>query len=123
MRVFRHLVAVVVLGFIVGTPWASAAEPRSGARQAQGIAWSTPNPLDSLRNLLVSLWSTLGLGDSNKTGCEIDPWGRCITGPNKEGCDIDPWGRCIATPGSSGTGSPAVPAAEESAIDPLGVPH
>jgi hypothetical protein len=99
MRVFRHLVAVVLLGVFVNTPWASAAEPRSGVRQAQGIAWSTPNPLDSLRNLLVSFWSTLGLGASNKTGCDIDPLGRCITAP-----------------GSSGPGSSSLQAPEEAPI-------
>ena len=123
MRVFRLLVAVMLLGFIVGAPLTSAAEPRPGARQAQGIAWSTPNPLDSLRNLLVSFWSTMGLGSNNKEGCAIDPAGRCITGPQKTGCEIDPWGRCITTPESSDKTSPtAIPLEEEGcAIDPWGV--
>jgi hypothetical protein len=96
MRVFRLLVAVMLLGLIVATPSASIAEPRLGARQTQGIAWSTPNPLDSLRNLLVSFWSTMGLGTSNKTGCEIGPWGPCTATPgslDKEGPAIDPWGK------------------------------
>jgi hypothetical protein len=109
MRAFRHLAVVILLGLFVGTPGASAAEPRPGARQAHGIAWSTPNPIDSLRNLLVSLWSTMGLGAGNKEGCDIDPLGRCITAPNKEGCAIDPAGRCITAPNKEGC-----------AIDPLG---
>lgn len=120
MRVFRHLVAVFVLGLIVGTPWASAAEPRPGARQAQGIAWSTPNLLDSLRNLLVSLWDTMGLEGTHKEGCMIDPWGRCITEPNKTGCMIDPWGRCIVSPGPSGEPAPFEETGCE--IDPAGNP-
>lgn len=109
MRVFRHLVAVILLGLAIGTPWASAAEPRLGSKQAQGITWNTPNPFDSLRSLLVSFWSTMGLGDRTKEGCMIDPWGRCTTAPSKTGCEIDPWGRCVTAPNKTGC-----------AIDPWG---
>jgi hypothetical protein len=123
MRVFRHLVAVILLGLAIGTPWASAAEPRPGVHQAQQVARSTPDLIDGLRNLLMSFWSTMGLGASTKEGCAIDPWGRCITAPNKTGCAIDPAGRCITAPESGETDSTLVPVEENGcAIDPLGTP-
>jgi hypothetical protein len=42
--------------------------------------------LDRAWALLTSVWA--------KTGCNIDPNGRCT----KEGCNIDPNGRCAPAP-------------------------
>lgn len=121
MRTFRLLVAVMLLGLVVGTPLTSAAEPRPGTSQAQGIAWSTPSPFDSLRNLLVSFWSTMGLGASHKEGCAIDPAGRCIVRPvssDKNGCMIDPLGGgCVNSTTPKGETGP-----KEPENDPVVVP-
>jgi hypothetical protein len=44
-----------------------------------------------LWSLLVNVWS--------KSGCGIDPYGRCIDSPAPQnldnGCGLDPYGRCL----------------------------
>ena len=91
MRLLRSLV-VVVLCLTLGSAVASAAEPTPGvaSREAGGITRLLNNYLGAF---LKAVWEN--------TGCEIDPWGRCVPG--------------------TGTPDPASPSTDEgSQIDPLG---
>lgn len=76
-------------------------------------AFAAPVPLEILSRawgLITSLWT--------KTGCHIDPLGRCTPEPQKTGCGVDPNGGCVAqltaSPQQTETGC---------AIDPFGRCH
>ena len=138
MRPVRLVAIVLLLGLYLGVPAASASKGASAAspRHERTLHPGTLGFLDRLHEFLVSVW--------NKTGCAIDPLGRCspdhteagprppATGPTgvlaaDEGCAIDPWGRCSAdhlngwpTPPSTGQGG-ALDADTGCDIDPLGV--
>ena len=83
MRTLRRAAVFILLGLILGTPWAGASPPRLAGFTAQHV-------LDYLGGLLTSFWL--------KGGCTIDPNGRCVTGTQTQnpdsGCMIDPDGGC-----------------------------
>ena len=85
---FRRLIAVFVLGALLGMPLASIAGPRVAAQRSESQE-ITLEPFARLWGFLTRVWA--------KAGCHIDPYGRCIV-PEvapKNGCSIDPYGRCI----------------------------
>ncbi len=94
MRILRKVVVVLLLGFVVGSPWASASQPRLEAPSCElnRTAQDALKLFAPLWNLFTNLWA--------KEGCGIDPLGGCVAAtasPNEntdEGCGIDPWGGC-----------------------------
>ena len=100
----RSVVFVLILGLYLclAAPVATAAEHRAPASRGHRAFLIVP---ESLQGFLVSIWS--------KTGCHIDPLGRCsqdhattgaapppssggsATANLDEGCAIDPWGACV----------------------------
>ena len=96
MRTLRRAAVFVLLGLILGAPWAAALEarPERAPHEVTRPARSALDLLQPLWNLLARAW--------NKEGCRIDPLGGCIPGsaPTNgvqadEGCTIDPLGRCV----------------------------
>jgi len=98
MRIARQVVVVLVLGFSLVAPLASASPgpqemPR---REARGAVRSFFAIFDELRSLLAGIWS--------KEGCRIDPLGGCSTGHSSRettptsdaSCVIDPLGGCAS---------------------------
>ena len=92
MRVLRTAAVLILLALSLGTSaFAAKARPvpshpsRAAARSASGV--------------FAPLWR-LAVDGLTKTGCSIEPWGRCgasaQTQTTEEGCGIDPWGRCSA---------------------------
>jgi hypothetical protein len=91
----RRKLAFLLLVAFFAAPWATASELRSGDVRA---AQAAPKPLDLFGRLwgfLTRVWS--------ETGCNVDPFGRCIPGTTDEqppttegdeGCNVDPLGRC-----------------------------
>jgi len=74
-KIFVYLLLVTVLA----VPWASAADRAAPA---------PPDLFHRAWSFFMSLW--------NKTGCNVDPLGRCGI-PQilpDEGCNVDPNGRC-----------------------------
>ena len=118
MRVLRRAAVFVLLGLILGAPWAAALEARPDGvpRQATWAARSTLDILHPLWNLLARVW--------NKEGCTIDPLGGCVpkadsgaqATTSKEGCRMDPLGGCL--PGTTPTNG--VQGDEGCTMDPLG---
>jgi len=84
MRNFRRAAVFILLGLILGTPWAGASPPRPAGITSQHF-------FAYLGGLLTSFWL--------KTGCIMDPNGRCVMGAQTQnpdgGCTIDPLGRCV----------------------------
>jgi hypothetical protein len=102
MRNVRRATVLILLGLTLGTPWAGASPLR--------LTGPTPHRvLDYLGGLLASLWL--------KTGCIMDPNGRCAPGAPTQGtdggCTVDPLGRCIPR-----TQNPSTD--EGCTMDPLG---
>jgi hypothetical protein len=85
-----RILFALALGAILVGPQVSAAEPRSKARSPQSRTASVSG------DLLIRFWSFLGW---TKTGCGLDPHGRCLTAPAPaqldSGCGLDPHGRCL----------------------------
>ena len=90
MRVLRRAAVLILLGLTLGTPWAGATPPRPAAQSHPPKRATVQHVLDYLGGLLTSFWL--------KTGCTIDPLGRCAPGTQilqvDGGCTIDPLGRC-----------------------------
>ena len=106
MHLARRVVLVLGLGLCLETSVLTAAENRTAAsRGGESAASRSPLVLmERLQGFLTSVWA--------KTGCAIDPWGRCsadqtttnpvpppASGPSEavdadDGCAIDPWGAC-----------------------------
>jgi hypothetical protein len=102
MRNVRRAAVLILLGLTLGTSWAGASP--------LGLERSTPHHvLDYLGGLLASLWL--------KTGCTMDPNGRCAPGAptqgTNEGCTMDPLGRCTPRTQTHNTDTGCT-------IDPLG---
>jgi hypothetical protein len=96
-RTFRRTTILLLLVAVCATPWVWAAGPRAAesVRPAQALAPARVDLFNQLWNTLRSLWA--------KSGCNIDPNGRCVSSPvpqppptiqTDEGCNIDPNGRC-----------------------------
>jgi|SRR4051794_29149572 len=104
----RRIVLLAILVLLIA-PWASAA-PRHGSTPPASTSLGIPDVLSLAWSFITGGWI--------KTGCQIDPSGRCITTsspavnpenghsparrerrrpvlPTKEGCHIDPSGRCL----------------------------
>jgi hypothetical protein len=83
MRIARRTAVLILLSLTLGTPWAGAS-PLSWAGTTQHQV------LNYLGGLLTSLWL--------KSGCTMDPLGRCAPRPQTQstdgGCTMDPNGRC-----------------------------
>jgi hypothetical protein len=83
----RRILPPLVLCLLLAVPAISTAAPRAGS-PATSVAGDL---LGWLRGTLVSLWS--------KNGCQLDPFGRCITSSAtstaKNGCQADPHGGCL----------------------------
>src|SRR5262245_47257485 len=95
-RSLPRQIVLLLLVALLAAPWSLAAAPR---REAPGRASraAAPAPLPRLAQLWSFLTSVWG-----KTGCRIDPDGRCVKSPDPglaapadEGCRIDPDG-CAA---------------------------
>jgi len=92
MRAFRRAAVLVLLGLILGAPWAVALEARP--ERVPHEATSALDLFHSFGSLLARAW--------NKAGCAL---GGCAAGAeagaqtptSKEGCAGDPLGGC--TPG------------------------
>ena len=88
MRTLRRTLVATVLALGLSTPGAFAGigEPPHPA------TWSLFELGDSLWSSLAKFWA--------KTGCHIDPSGRCEPQPitSDIGCNIDPDGRCAPRP-------------------------
>ncbi|HEV7505334.1 MAG TPA: hypothetical protein VGS07_10515 [Thermoanaerobaculia bacterium] len=86
MRILRRAAVLILLGLTLGTPRAGASPPRPAASTTQHV-------LHYLAGFLSGFWL--------KTGCIVDPNGRCALDTQTRnpdgGCTIDPDGRC--TPG------------------------
>ena len=88
---FRHKTAALLLASALVFPLAASAGPRSP--RAPEISAST------LLDLVGRAWSLL-TGGRDKSGCHIDPDGRCVpikpepTIQTDSGCHIDPSGGC-----------------------------
>jgi hypothetical protein len=91
----RTLVLLALCAALLVPSFASAA-PRTAS-----TSWTSPeaeNFTGWLWEALTSIWRT-------KAGCEVDPFGRCITSPTtKAGCRIDPFGQCLPETLKSGCG-------------------
>lgn len=77
---------VVVVG--LAAPWETAS--------AAGLLRENPRAEPAVLEILGRLWSVVQ-GVFSKTGCHIDPSGRCTQPPSsqtKAGCNIDSNGRC-----------------------------
>jgi hypothetical protein len=90
----RRKTILLLLAAVLAAPWASAAAPRAeDSRPVQAVAPAPPELLGRIWSFLQSVWS--------KTGCSIDPFGRCDADPGqqsvqaKSNCSIDPDGRCV----------------------------
>jgi hypothetical protein len=121
MRVFRSPALVLLFALVLGAPAAFASPARATAPAARQAA-ERGSIFHQLRDFLVSLWSP--------AGCEIDPWGRCLTAPRNgvppaptadAGCEMDPLGRCLTGSSSKAAAPPAPTADEGCRMDPLGV--
>jgi hypothetical protein len=87
----KTVVVLFLLAALLTAPWASAAPRHGGGRPA------TVSGMMAIPDVLIQAWRFL-TGAWSKTGCNIDPDGRCVTTaplPTKEGCHIDPNGRCV----------------------------
>ncbi len=96
--------ALFVVCALLATPLTAAPKFRSDS--------STPAAADDLfgwlRGTLSLIWSKSGCGldpfgrcEPAKNGCQLDPHGRCLDKAatpinTKNGCQIDPYGRCIS---------------------------
>src|SRR3982751_241261 len=110
----RRIVLLAVLVLLIA-PWASAA-PRHGSTPAASTSLGIGIP-----DVLSLAWRFI-TGGWIKTGCQIDPSGRCITTSapaipvgasgghrgerhpalrTKEGCQVDPGGRCLSDPSAT----------------------
>jgi hypothetical protein len=92
MRVLRRAAVLILLALTLGTPWAGATPHRPAGATPQHF-------LDYLAGLLSDFWL--------KTGCTVDPLGRCVTGTQIQnpdgGCTVDPLGRCVTSPQTPST--------------------
>jgi hypothetical protein len=88
----RRTTLVFLFSALLTASWASAAGLKA---QAKAAAPAPVHLLSRAWSLLVSLWG--------EEGCNIDPSGRCVTGPvqvappkvdTDTGCHLDPSGRC-----------------------------
>ncbi len=92
---FRRLSVLLLLVLAMTVPRAMAAGQSRDVRQPEMAAQAAP------ANLLGHLWSFLA-NVWRKSGCYIDPDGRCTsqaaapTGQGDEGCYIDPNGGCAS---------------------------
>jgi hypothetical protein len=90
----RRKTALLLLTALLAFPWSSAASPRLESPRREEAAVSV------FLDLLARAWSSF-TGTWDKTGCHIDPDGRCLpaappsTIKSDTGCHIDPSGRCI----------------------------
>src|SRR3954470_21996441 len=108
----KTVLVLFLLAALLTAPWASAAPRHGGSRPATvsgGMA--IPDVLGQAWSCLKDVW--------RKTGCQIDPDGRCITSAAPvtsadTGCQIDPFGRCITS------AAPVTSADTGCAIDPNG---
>jgi hypothetical protein len=94
----KTVVVLFLLAALLTAPWASAA-PRHGGGRPATVSGGMVIP-----DVLAQAWSFLK-GVWGKTGCNIDPDGRCVTttaptfdspGSGYSGCQIDPNGKCHA---------------------------
>lgn len=107
----RRVVLLAVLLLLIA-PWASAS-PRHGSTQPARASFGIEIP-----DVLSLAWKVI-TGGWMKEGCNIDPFGRCVTPvQTKTGCTIEPDGRCIPT--SAPVSSPLNSADLGCQIDPGG---
>jgi hypothetical protein len=88
MRVVRQTLMLLLLGFALVVPAASAADLETP--RAQQAGQSSPDFLEQLWQLFTGLWSD--------TGCGMDPLGGEEQPPASDidaGCRLDPLGGCI----------------------------
>jgi hypothetical protein len=104
MRVLRKAAVLVLLGLVLGLPWASAADgrPERASGKSMRAVWRTFDLLTPLWNLLGSGWNkevfvgdSLGGHAAAGAGCTIDPLGCPQTPSIDEGCIMDPLGGCV----------------------------
>jgi len=98
----RKIFVCLLLVTVLAVPWASAADR----------AVPAPDLVHQILSFFTSVW--------NKTGCDIDPFGRCRLPQIQpdEGCNIDPFGRCGK--GLAAPPAPLVLPDEGCDIDPNG---
>jgi hypothetical protein len=98
MRVLRIAAVFVVLGMIIGAPWAAAAKPRQKAHTQlpMSLSRNVLTLVDYLKRLLASFgtgdalnlagicspespgcWATNGQVQNSEAGCGADPLGSC----------------------------------------------
>ena len=83
----KTVLVLFLLAVLLTTPWASAAPRHGGGRPAGASGVGViPDVLGQVWSYLKEVW--------RKTGCNIDPDGRCATAAVDAGCNIDPNGRC-----------------------------
>jgi hypothetical protein len=92
----RRKIVLLLLAALLIAPWASAG-PRHGNTHPVSLSGELGIP-----DFFSRAWN-LFVGVRSKTGCQIDPGGRCGSTsatpsplPTKEGCHIDPDGRCLS---------------------------
>ena len=93
MRALRRAPVFILLGLTLGISGAWASPPKPPAPGHAEQVSSAKNLFGYLGGLFTSLWL--------KTGCSMDPWGRCAPAPTQNtdtGCGIDPLGRCATPP-------------------------
>jgi hypothetical protein len=94
MRVLRTAAVLVLLALSLGTSaFAAKARPAVPSRPSRAAAPSAAGVFAPLWRLVVDGWT--------KTGCAIEPWGRCGASAQTQdadaGCGTDPLGRCSAS--------------------------
>ena len=114
---FRRLSVLFLLVLVLTVPRAMAAGQSRDVRQPEVASQAAPaDLLDRLWSFLANAW--------RKSGCYIDPSGRCApqtaapTGQRDEGCYIDPDGRCA--PHLAAPPVPMIQRDEGCYIDPSG---
>jgi hypothetical protein len=87
----RKTVLFVLAALLLTAPWASAAPRHGTGGPVTAFGIGIPEVLDQAWQRLIEIW--------RKTGCNIDPDGRCATSATPassadSGCHIDPNGQC-----------------------------
>ena len=92
----RRKTVLFLFAVLLTASWVSAGPRYGGAHPVRASeAVVIPDLLSWARSLLRDVWT--------KTGCQIDPFGRCLSGTSPvsspsssadAGCNIDPNGRC-----------------------------
>ena len=89
---FRRKIFSLLFVLLLAAPWAVSSAPVPWAERTRAVEAAGLSALE----LLGRAWS-LVRSTVVKSGCEVDPNGRCVTAPvpPKSGCNVDPNGRCL----------------------------